>query len=58
MTPTFKCIQDCDLHHAKCGEIIKMSPNSLIEFDLLFPKWRDKYVQLTLEEELLELNKQ
>lgn len=51
-TPAFKCIKKCDLHHASVGDIIKMSIKSLEEFDKEFPKWRDKYVELTLEEEL------
>lgn len=56
-TPTFKCIErDEELHHAEVGDIIKMSPKSLEEFDKDYPNWRDKYVELNLDEELKELN--
>jgi hypothetical protein len=57
MTPTFKCLKEDDLHHAKVGDVIKMSPKSLIECDKLYKGWRKKYRELDLEEELKELNK-
>lgn len=50
--PAFKCKKKDSLHNAEVGDIIKMSAKSLKEFDEEFPRWRDKYVELTLKEEM------
>lgn len=59
MSLTFKCIQeDSEVHHAKIDDIIKMSDSSYEEFNEQFPGWEEKYISLTLEEELKEVKKQ
>lgn len=54
-TPTFRCIEKCDLHHADVGDIVKMSHDSLEEFNNIYPDWQSKYVRLSLDEELVSI---
>lgn len=51
-TPTFKCLKKCSLHNCVKWDIIKMSFESLKECDEKHEWWRDKFVELSLDEEL------
>ena len=54
-TPTFQCLKNYEHLNAKKGDVIKMSPNSLVELDEdnRFIGWRDNFKELSLDDELL-----
>ena len=57
-TPTFRCKKDYKQLGASKGDIIKMSPASVeeMEADERFIGWRDFFIEVSLDEEILLLN--